>query len=185
MDSLGVNFTAMFGYSEKTFEDMYELHERLREQFPIHLFVNKDHNEEDWNWVGSLQDLKHDYMFDSALTLDGPYGLKIVVGKHLCELWHVSRWHHFQFELETRIFLRRVCLHLSDFFGTPLYIPEIHDCVGYLFDGCTMEQLKSDLFDKFGPAQHVNLIEQTSLHDYNHYFYDDFKDVAYFTADSC
>ncbi|MFS1512659.1 hypothetical protein VQL36_09505 [Chengkuizengella sp. SCS-71B] len=175
---MGVDFQAIFTHS-------YKLSEIIK--LPAILNENKtlqqinDNTTDKWRWVDTDLEL----VFNRELFIDlvGPNDLDITFGKNLCVLYPGYRWKQFITNEHIQFKLRRICYELSHLFETPLYVPEIYECDGFVMDGKTMVDVKSYMYRRLGPpSPSIDVIiekenEFEEFHGYEHgYLIDDFRD---------
>ncbi|TMV50633.1 hypothetical protein FE783_08030 [Paenibacillus mesophilus] len=137
-------------------------------------------NNGEWQWLHDADTILH-YEIHGFITLTGPSNLKIIFGKYLCELYHVSRWDDFTENQEIQLWLRRVCLSFSPLLNNPIYVPQIYDCDVFVLDGNTMSDVKEFLYNTFGESalliSDIKRIQVNQYNGYSGYYLDKFDDI--------
>lgn len=170
---MGVNFTALY-FKTFNIEELNNIPNTLQNDTSLNNLL-ASHEQKCWEWLCDEDELLDTFMYFGSVTLVGPNDMKIEIGKHLCELFHTTRWEEFRQNNDIQMWLRKVCFRLSKVFGNPIYIPQIHDCISFVVDEKDEIQIEHFLKTSIGDGKAIQAI--SSSRGNNHYFFDDFHDV--------
>lgn len=184
---MGVNFTALFDYSTKI-EQLCDLPMYLNDKEQFKYFCSVANIFDDlkitkWKWPKDIirnRSIKEEFLEEGFVSMGGPGGFNLYIGKHLCELSSYVRWGSFLDDQTIQNHFRRICSEFSSIFGNPLYAPE-HFCLdSYLFDEDTMVDVREYLIRNYGEPsktiKEMNLNKQM-INEYKDYYIEDFNDL--------
>lgn len=185
---MGANFTALFDYKIEM-ENLKALAHRLNDKDQFKYFYSVAHLFDEpsiscWKWSEDpfwQRSIEDEFICNGFVSMGGPGGLTLIIGKQLCELSSNVRWGTFLGNMKIRNHLRKISHELSGIFGNPIYAPDLFCLDAYLFDEESIREAKEWLLKEYGqPSDSIDEMAKDSQirNEYRKYYIETFNDLT-------